>query len=113
MLVQREIQMKPGKAKTADAPTFLWMEATQTSLICCPSLFLEPMPILPSLLLLSSCPKRTRAFTEQRFLTIEGRTIPSWTSEMKVGAGDVRDGPGGSLAEPRDAVCDPRVTGGN
>lgn len=25
---------------------------------------------------------------------IAGRTIPSWTSEMKVGAGDVRDGPG-------------------
>lgn len=46
-----------------------------------------------TVILFCSFPKKTRESTEQWFPMTEGRMTLSWTSQVKVGASDVRDGP--------------------
>lgn len=49
-------------------------------------------PLAHTVVLFHSFPKMTRESTEQWFLMNEGRMTLCWTSQVKVGASDVRDG---------------------
>ena len=49
-------------------------------------------PLTHAVILFLSFPKKTRESTEPWFLTREGKMTLCWTSQVKVGASDVRDG---------------------